>query len=108
MKTQNEIQKRGMITTRIQECSNKWLYREITQAELRLMAYVQSVLTNSQKIDIRKITEDECEILSQWMVDGWVTDGVTHVLSDDVKLSVSKHFWDAMCEIIWLGYVDLG
>lgn len=60
------MQKRGQLTDRIKEKSLELLGYEITQKELRLIPYLQYQMVNEQKIDPRKIDEEEREILSKW------------------------------------------
>lgn len=93
-------QKRGQLTQRIKDKSLELLGREINQKELRLMPYVQYVMTNSQKIDIRHINAEEREILSKWRKAGYIEGGAS-------GLQITEEFWNAICEIIRLGYVDL-
>ena len=89
---------RGMLTPEIQEIAKGLLGREITTTELRLMNYVACVMTNDQKIDPNSINERERGILSTWRAEGHIEGGAG-------GLSITKEFWDAMSEIIWLGYV---
>jgi hypothetical protein len=93
-------QKRGQLTSRIKEKSFELLGYEIDQKELRLMVYVQYVMINDQYIDIRKINQEEREILSQWRKAGYIEGGAS-------QMGITKEFWDILCEIIFLGYVDL-
>lgn len=72
--------------------------RNFTQDELRLMAYVQYVMVNDQKLDPRKINQKERKILARWRERGWIEGGAS-------GLAMTKEFWDAMSEILWLGYV---
>lgn len=93
-------QKRGQLTERIEEKSKELLGYKISQLELRLMAYAQYVMVNEQKLDIAKIAPDERQILSKWRERGFMEGGAS-------GMAITKEFWDAMCEILWLGYVDL-
>ena len=88
---------RSGITKEIKEKSKELLGYEITWVELRLMPYIQYVLENTRKIDRAKINEEEEEIIQKWMDQGWI-------LKRD-PLAVTKKFWDAMSELIWLAYV---
>ena len=93
-------QKRGVLTNRIKAKSKKLLGYEITQIELRLMVYAQYVMCNEQRIDPRKCNQDDREILSKWRKKKFIEGGAS-------GLAMTKKFWDAVCEIIFLGYVDL-
>lgn len=89
---------RGMLTSEIQEVAKNLLGREITTTELRLMNYVAYVMVNDQIIVPAKINAEERKILSTWRTEGRIEGGTA-------GLSITKEFWDAMSEIIWLGYV---
>lgn len=89
---------RGALTPQIQELAQKHLGREISLRELRLMPYIQYVAMNSQKIDPNKINSEERKIWQSWKKQGWVDGGMTGI-------GITKDFWDAMSEILWLGYV---
>lgn len=90
---------RGVLTDEIVETARTLLSIELTQEELRLMPYIQYLMTNEQKIDPRRINESEREILSRWKKKGWIEGGAS-------GLSISKDFWEAINALLWLGYVD--
>ena len=89
---------RGQITDEIKAKSKELLGYEIDQKELRLMPYVQRVMMNEQVIEPRKINEEERGILSKWRTNGYIEGGAS-------GLSMTKQFYDAMCEILWMGYI---
>jgi hypothetical protein len=89
---------RGNITEKIQQLAKKHLGREITQKELRLMPYVQHVMINEQILDPSKINGDERRILQKWREE-------KHIEGGAAGLAITKEFWDALCEILWEGYV---
>lgn len=96
----NLKQTRGRLTTRIKEKSKELLGYEINQKELRFMPYIQYVMVNEQRIDPRKVDSEEKQILSKWREAGHIEGGAG-------GLRITKDFWDIICEIICLGYVDL-
>ena len=104
-------QGRGQLTDRIKAKSKELLGFELTVTALRLLPYLLYTLQNSQRISMANINDIEQKILADWVQKGFIVDGVTDcgrpMLSDGVKFKVSKKFWDAMTEIIYLGYVDL-
>lgn len=116
-------QKRGQLTDRIKEKAIELLGYEISREELRLMVYLQYEITNSQKIELTNINEEEFEILMQWHRANYITlflgenFDVSEVFSSQrflnginsqkVKFQITKNFWDIICELIYLGYVDL-
>ncbi len=95
------MQGRGMLTDRIKEKSKELFGYEIDTTELRLMVYVQHVMVNEQHVEIHKISNDERAIMSKWREKEFMTGGAS-------QIDMSKAFWDGICEIIWLGYVDFG
>jgi len=96
----NIMQKRGQLTERIKQKSLELLGYEMSQTELRLMPYIQYIMVNEQKIDMRKVNQDDREILSNWRKIGYIEGGAS-------GLAITKDFWDIIHEIIFLGYVDL-
>ncbi len=94
------MQKRGQLTQRITGKSEELLGYEINQKELRLMPYIQYVMVNSQKIDIRHINSEERQILNKWRKAGHIEGGAS-------GLQITEEFWNIICEIVRLGYVDL-
>ena len=94
-------QKRGMLTDRIKEKSKELLGYEIDAVELRLMPYVLYVMMNDQALDIRKINGKERDILAKWRSAGHITGGAS-------SMGITKEFWNIICELCFLGYVDLG
>lgn len=90
---------RGILTPEISSLAKKLLGHEIDVTELRLMPYVQYVMINEQKLDLNKINEEDRSILSKWRKKEFITGGASH-------MTVTKKFWDAMNEIIYLSYVD--
>ena len=93
-------QKRGQVTDRIRAKSKELLGYELGTTELRLMPYVQYVMANDQRIYPRRCSQADREILSKWRKAGHIEGGAS-------GLSLTKEFWDILCEIIFLGYVDL-
>lgn len=93
-------QLRGQLTKRIKERSIKLLGYEINQEELRLMPYILTVMMNEQKIQIRHIGGGEREILQKWREAGYIEGGAS-------GLQITEEFWNILCEIVRLGYVDL-
>lgn len=112
MEQQTETQKRGQLTERIKKRSVELFGYEMSQVEVRLLPYIQYTLVNSQRLNPEHLNEEERKILAGFVHKGWITDGVTPekgrpMRSEGVRLRVTKEFWNAMHEIIWLGYVDL-
>ncbi len=93
-------QGRGMLTRRITDKSKELLGYEISQVELRLMAYAGHVMVNNQRIEPQKCNNDDRAVLKKWRAAGHIEGGAG-------GLAITKEFWDAIHELIWLGYVDL-
>lgn len=89
-----------MITQRIKAKSKELLGYEISQEELRLMVYILDVMMNSQRLNISVLTADERPILTKWREAKYVDGGAS-------GMNISKKFWDAVCGITFLGYVDI-
>lgn len=98
---EKETQGRGQLTQRVQDVAKGLLGREITVRELRLIPYVQYLMVNEQKLDIAKISQEEREILSSWRKNGYLYGGAGE------RIKITREFWNILCEIIWLAYVDL-
>lgn len=94
------MQKRGMLTDRIKARSRELLGYEIDTVELRLMPYIQYVMCNDQRIDPRKCNQADRAILAKWREAGHIEGGAG-------GLNITKQFWDIICEIVFLGYVDI-
>jgi len=94
------MQKRGQLTQRIKDKSKELLGYEINVMELRLMPYILTVMMNSQRIDPRKCTQDDRNILQKWREAGHIEGGAS-------GLQIMEEFWNIICEIVRLGYVDI-
>jgi len=93
-------QLRGQLTDRIKSKSIELLGKEMNVKELRLMVYIQYVMINDQRIDPNKVSPEERKILSGWRKDGFIEGGAS-------GLRITEDFWNILCEIIFLGYVDI-
>jgi hypothetical protein len=89
---------RGILTYEIMAKSKELLGYEITQEELRLMPYIQYCVLNDQNISPSHVNKKEREILSGWRYKGYIS-------APSASLKISKFFYDAICELLWLGYV---
>lgn len=88
---------RGQVTPDIERKSRELLGYVISQQELRLMLYVQHCAMNDGYINQQRVSAPEREILRQWETRGFGGFGP--------HLSIEKFFWNAISEILWLGYV---
>jgi len=89
---------RGVLTDDIQTLAMQFLNRKITVRELRLYPYLDSVMKNDQKLDPRKINQEERGILSVLKSEGHIEGGIT-------GLAMTKEFYDYINQVLWLGYV---
>ncbi len=94
------MQKRGQLTQRIKEKSKELFGYEINQTELRFIPYLQYVMCNEQRLDPTCVSSEERKILRKWKDAGYIEGGASGML-------ISREFWDIMCEIVFLGYVDI-
>ena len=90
---------RGMLTEKVQQAAVSVLGREITQTELRLMPYVQYVMMNEQRLDPRKMNQDDRNVLTLWRSE-------KHVEGGAAGMGITRNFWDAINHILWFAYVD--
>ncbi len=88
---------RGVLTDKVNIIATKMIGRKITKTELRLIPYIQYVMVNEQKLDINKINSEERQILKQWKDKGY--------MGGASGLSITKEFWNFMCEILFEAYV---
>ena len=90
---------RGQVTTEIKAKAKELLdIDSISVTALRLMPYMQYHLVNNTNLNPVNLNEKERRTLSVWRKRGFITGGAS-------EFGVTKKFWDAMCELIWLGYV---
>jgi len=94
------MQLRGQLTQRIKDKSKELLGYEMDVTELRLMPYILTVMMNEQRIDPRKCNQDDRVILQKWRKAGHIEGGAS-------GLAITTDFWNIICEIVRLGYVDL-
>ena len=93
-------QERGQLARRIKEKSQELLGYEICRRELRLMPYIIDVMMNNQRIEPNKVNSEERAIISKWREAGHIEGGAG-------GLCITQGFWNILCEIVRLGYVDL-
>lgn len=93
-------QGRGQLTDRIKKRSKELLGYEIDVTELRLMPYILTVMMNAQKIEPSRCNWEDRKILKKWREAGHIEGGAS-------GLQITEEFWNIICEIVRLGYVDL-
>ena len=89
---------RGQLTEEIQKLSKDFLYREITVHELRLYSYLDYQMKNEQKLDPRRVNQEDRDVLSVLRVEGHIEGGAS-------GLTMTKEFYDYISQVLWLGYV---
>jgi hypothetical protein len=92
--------KRGELTDEIKAKAKQLLSYEISRAELRLMPYMLYVMINEQHIDIDKINQEERQILSKWRNAGHIEGGAS-------QMGITRAFYDIICELVFMAYVDI-
>lgn len=91
-------QQRGVVTPIIKQRSRDLLGYQIGVREFRLMPYIQYLMMNEQKIDPRKVNQEEREILQKWREAGHIEGGAS-------GLAITREFWDIINDLCWYGYV---
>jgi hypothetical protein len=92
--------KRGQLSPEIIAKAREFFGYDINRTELRLLPYIHSVSVNDQVIDPRRVNDEEIAILRKWDIDGHL------LLSPSSTLEITKPFYDAINEILWIAYVD--
>ena len=90
---------RGELTEEVRNEMEKFLGRETDRVELQFIPYIQYVMVNEQKVDPRKINREERAILSKLRSEGHVEGGMS-------GLAVTEEYWNFMCRILMIAYVD--
>lgn len=90
---------RGTLTPEITKIAKKLLGIDITVEQLRLLPHIQYVVMNSKCVDTSKLSGEEVDIWAEWVDKKWLIPSAT-------GYGISKEFWDAMSEILWLGYAQ--
>jgi len=99
IKIENKDIGRGVLTTDVNKMAELMIGRKlIGTTELRLIPYVHYIMVNDRKLDINKINGEERKILQQWKKEGHIEGGAS-------GLAITKHFWDFMCEVLFIAYV---
>lgn len=91
---------RGQLTQQIKDYSKEKVGYEIGITELRLMPYILYTMMNSQKIDPNHCNHADREILSKWRKRNYIEGGAS-------DLNISREFWEIICEVSFMGYVDI-
>ncbi len=89
---------RGQLTDEIRALAKSFLGREITVRELRLYPYLDYQMKNEQRLDPRRVNQEERAIL-QILRDGG------HIEGGAAGLSMTKEFYDYLQQVLWVGYV---
>ena len=90
---------RGMLTDEIRNLGMELLGVELETKDLRLMPHIQYTMMNNQRLDPNHISPEERKVLKFWREKGWIEGGAS-------GLTITKEFWDAINQILWLGYVN--
>jgi len=98
-------QTRGALTRRVADMSKKTLGYEITLTELRLMPYIQYRAMNERTISWPQVNDDETSVLRQWEDKGFLK--IDTNTARNPRFTLTKKFYDALSEILYLAYVDI-
>ena len=100
-KNMNDKQIRGELTQRVIDKAKDMLGIKLTVTELRLMPYIQYVMMNDRCIYADKVNEMELAIIAEWQGRGWISGDIYN------DMHISKEFWFAIADILYLAYIDL-
>jgi len=93
---------RGQLTEEIQKIAHdKMGVAELSTGMLRLIPYIQYRMINDRFIDSRHVNEEDQTAIDEWVEAGFIS-------SPHNNMTVTKDFWDGMCEILWLSYAGGG
>ena len=88
---------RGELTDKVKKLSKTLFGYEIDVTELRLIPYIFHCITNSQNIDLRRVNQQDREILKKWKKQNYIT-------SPASDLMVSSEFYEIMSKMLKVGY----
>lgn len=91
---------RGVLTEEIAEVAAKTFKVHFKQEHLRLLPYILDCCINIACIDSSRVNVVEKVIILEWQALGFIT---SH---EGRKVQVSKEFWDAAQELMWLAYAN--
>lgn len=89
---------RGCLNEEVQKIAKAFLKREITTTELRLYPYLDYLMKNEQRIDPRRVNQEDREILQTLRTEGHIEGGAS-------GLSMTKEFYDYINQVLWYSYV---
>jgi hypothetical protein len=96
---------RGEITDIIKAKSVELLGYAINKEELGLMAHLQVISTNWHNADKAKINRLEWNYIDTWEENGYLS--TRERTAPICKVFITKEFWDIICELVFMGYVDV-
>jgi len=90
---------RGKLTPHIAYIANKTLnLKSFGTTHLRLLPYIHYCVINHQNLDNTKLSDEEQDIITQWKAH-------RHIVQIGNRITVSRKFYNAMNDLIWLGYI---
>lgn len=89
-------QQRGKMDEEKAEKYTAFLGHSLTQAEMRLVPYVQYCAVNQQSIDRARVDAAEKALLKEWTDKGWCV-----CYPFNVPVSPTSEFWQFMCDVLW-------
>lgn len=102
---EKEVFKRGCLTEKAKKISIELFGREIGQFELRLFPYLDYCLKNGGILNVFKLsTEELFYILNN--EDIKITEKSIDGKDYELKITVTKEFYDIMQEFLWECYVE--
>lgn len=100
----------GMLTGKQSQKLTYMLDEKLTAEELLLLPYISECLIHSHPIKNNWMDEDKHRCLNSFLTRGWFTQLEKEWRAQDgtyvYRFQVTKQFWDAMNEVLWMEYVE--
>jgi hypothetical protein len=90
---------RGMLTTKARKISTKFLGRELTVKELRLLPYLDYCMKNDSCMNRSRMNEEEVESINTWIEEG-------HLFGTIERIWCTRKFYRFMQSILAECYMN--
>lgn len=93
-----QMRVRGMLDSGLEAI---WLQKtgdKLTTRKLRLIAHLDYLLKNGNRIKCKQVNDEEEDIISEW------TDNPRYLVEKDGRIYATPEFWDAMQSVLYYSY----